>query len=91
LFWLHRQEEMVKDDLEASHIPRHALQQHNQGAFKIALAEATYISQGSQIGDWELANKHLVRPNDGHGVHENHSPAWIQVVDAHGLSRHLWP
>ena len=80
---------MLKGDLQASYVPRHALYQHNLGGLKIALAEATYFIQGSQIGDWELANKNLVRPNDGHGVHENHSPAWIQVVDVHGLSRHL--
>ena len=48
---------MVKDDLEASHIPRHALHQHNQGGLKILLALATYVTQDSQIGDWELANK----------------------------------
>jgi hypothetical protein len=61
---------MLKDDLEASHIPRHALHQHNQGAFKIALAEATYFIQGSQIGDWELAIKNMDPPNDGQDLHE---------------------
>jgi hypothetical protein len=33
------------------------------------LAEATYVIQESQIGDWELANKKLHPPNDGQGVH----------------------
>jgi len=43
--------------------------QHNLGALKILLAEATYVIQGSQIGDWELANKNLALSNDGHGLH----------------------
>jgi hypothetical protein len=65
--------------------------QHNLGAFKISLAEATYVIQGSQIGDWELANEILDPPNDGQGVHEitHPTPGWIQVVDAHGLELHL--
>ena len=80
---------MLKDDLEAPHIPRHALHQHNQGAFKIALAEATYFIQGSQIRDWELANKNMAPSKDEVGLHENHSPTWIQVVNAHVYYRHL--
>ena len=60
---------MLKGDLEASHIPRHALHQHNQGALKILLAEVSYVIQDSQIGDWELANKNLALSNDGHGLH----------------------
>jgi hypothetical protein len=53
------------------------------------LAEVTYVIQESQIGDWELANKNLAPSKDEDGLHENHSPAWIQVVDAHGLELHL--
>ena len=63
--------------------------QHNQGVLKISLAEVTYVIQDSQIGDWELANKNLAPSKDGDGLLENHSPAWIQVVNAHGLERHL--
>jgi hypothetical protein len=33
------------------------------------LAEATYFIQGSQIRDWELANKNMDPPNDGQDVH----------------------
>jgi hypothetical protein len=62
---------MLKDDLQAPHIPPHALlYQHNLGVLKISLAEATYVIQDSQIGDWELANKNLDRPNDGEEVHK---------------------
>jgi hypothetical protein len=61
---------MLKHDLEASHIPPHALYQQTLGVFKILLAEATYVIQDSQIGDWELAIKNLDPPNDGQGVHE---------------------
>jgi hypothetical protein len=78
---------MLKGDLQACHIPPHALYQHNLGALKISLAEATYMIQDSQIGDWELANINLALSNDGEGLHENHSPAWIQVVDAHAWVR----
>jgi hypothetical protein len=53
------------------------------------LALATYVIQDSQIRDWELANKNMALTNDGHGLHEKHSPAWIQVVNAHGLELHL--
>ena len=80
---------MFKDDLQAPHIPAHALYQHNLGALKIALAEATYFIQASQIADWELANKNMAPSKDEDGLHENYSPAWIQVVDAHGLELHL--
>ena len=61
---------MLKDDLEAPHIPRHALHQHNQGGLKILLALATYFIQASQIADWELAIRNMDPPNDGQGVHE---------------------
>ena len=44
--------------------------QHNLGALQILLAEASYVIQDSQIGDWELANKNLDPPNDGQDVHE---------------------
>jgi hypothetical protein len=44
--------------------------QHNLGVFKISLAEVTYVIQGSQIGDWELANKNLALSNDKDGLHE---------------------
>jgi hypothetical protein len=53
------------------------------------LAEATYFIQGSQIGNWELANKNMAPSKDENGLHENYSPAWIQVVNAHGFERHL--
>ena len=61
---------MLKGDLQASYVPRHALYQHNLGALKIALAEATYFIQASQIADWELAIRNMDPPNDGQGVHE---------------------
>ena len=61
---------MLKGDLQASYVPRHALYQHNLGALKIALAEATYFIQASQIADWELANKNMARTNDGEDQHE---------------------
>ena len=61
---------MFKDDLQAPHIPAHALYQHNLGALKIALAEATYFIQASQIADWELAIRNMDAPNEGQGVHE---------------------
>jgi hypothetical protein len=62
----HHQEEMLKDDLQASHIPPHALlPKHNLGPLKILLGEVTYVIQDSQIGDWELAIKNLVPSNDG--------------------------
>ena len=61
---------MLKDDLEAPHIPRHALHQHNQGGFEIALAEATYFIQGSQIRDWEMALRNMARSKDGQDLHE---------------------
>ena len=80
---------MLKGDLQASYVPRHALYQHNLGPLKIALAEATYFIQASQIADWELANKNMAPSKDEDGLHENHSPAWIQVVNVHGLERHL--
>ena len=80
---------MLKGDLQASYIPPHALLPTQPGALKILLVEVTYVIQGSQIGDWELANKNLAPSKDEDGVHENHSPAWIQVVDAHGLELHL--
>ena len=80
---------MLKGDLQASYVPRHALYQHNLGGLKIALAEATYFIQASQIADWELANKNMAPSKDEDGLHENHSPAWIQIVDAHGLELHL--
>ena len=60
----------MKDDLQAPYIPPHARYQHNLGVFKISLAEVTYVIQGSQIGDWELANTNLDPPNDGEGVHK---------------------
>jgi hypothetical protein len=60
---------MLKDDLEASHILRHARHQQTLGVFKISLAEATYVIQGSQIGDWELANKNLALSYDKDGLH----------------------
>jgi hypothetical protein len=34
------------------------------------LALATYFIQGSQIADWELANKNMARTNDGEDQHE---------------------
>jgi hypothetical protein len=43
--------------------------QHNLGALKISLALATYFIQGSQIGDWELANKNMALTNDEVGLH----------------------
>ena len=61
---------MFKDDLQAPHIPAHALYQHNLGALKIALAEATYFIQASQIADWELANNNMARSKDGQDLHE---------------------
>jgi hypothetical protein len=61
---------MLKDDLQASYIPPHALLPTQPGALKILLVEATYVIQGSQIGDWELAIKNLVPPIDEDGVHE---------------------
>ena len=79
----------MKDDLEAPYVLPHALYQHNLGPLKILLAEATYFIQGSQIGNWELANKNMAPSKDENGLHENYSPAWIQVVDAHGFERHL--
>jgi hypothetical protein len=54
------------------------------------LALATYFIQGSQIRDWELANKNMAPSKDEVGLHGNHSPAWIQVANAHGYFRHLW-
>jgi hypothetical protein len=60
---------MLKDDLQASHIPPHARYQQNLGVFKISLAEITYVIQDSQIGDWELANKNLALSNDKDGLH----------------------
>ena len=80
---------MLKGDLQASYVPRHALYQHNLGALKIALAEATYFIQASQIADWELANKNMAPSKDEDGLHENYLLVWIQVVDAHGLEPHL--
>ena len=71
---------MLKDDLQAPHIPAHALLPTQPGALKILLVEATYVIQGSHIGDWELANKNMAPSKDEDGLHENHSPAWIQVV-----------
>jgi hypothetical protein len=44
--------------------------QHNLGALLILLAEATYVIQGSQIGDWELANQNLALSDGGEGLHE---------------------
>jgi hypothetical protein len=61
---------MLKHDLEASHIPPHALYQQTLGVFKILLAEATYVIQGSQIGDWELANKNLALSYDKDDLHD---------------------
>jgi hypothetical protein len=62
---------MLKGDLHASHIPPHAPRyQQNLGVFKPSLAEAIYVMQDSQIGDWELANKNLVPSNDGEALHE---------------------
>ena len=61
---------MLKGDLQASYVPRHALLPTQPGALKILLAEATYFIQGSQIHDWELAIKNMDPPNDGQGVHE---------------------
>jgi hypothetical protein len=46
----------------------------------------SYVIQGSQIGDWELANKNMAPSKDEDGLHENHSPAWIQVAS----SRRPW-
>ena len=61
---------MLKDDLEAPYVSPHALYQHNLGGLKIALAEATYFIQASQIADWDLAIRNMDPPNDGQGVHE---------------------
>jgi hypothetical protein len=58
---------MLKDDLQAPHIPPQARYQHNLGVLKISLVEVTYVIQDSQIGDWELANKYLALSNDGEG------------------------
>jgi hypothetical protein len=77
---------MLKGDLQASYIPPHALLPTQPGALKILLVEFTYVIQGSQIADWELANKNMAPSKDEVGLHENHSPAWIQVVNAHGLA-----
>ena len=44
--------------------------QHNLGGLQILLAEASYVIQDSQIGDWELANKNLAPSNDEDGLHE---------------------
>jgi hypothetical protein len=60
---------MLKDDLQASYIPPHALLPTQPGALKILLVEATYAIQGSQIGDWELANKNLAPSNNEDGLH----------------------
>ena len=80
---------MLKGDLQAPYVPRHALYQHNLGPLRIALAEATYFIQASQIADWELANKNMAPSKDEDGLHENYLLVWIQVVDAHGLERDL--
>jgi hypothetical protein len=47
---------MLKGDLQASYVPRHALYQHNLGPLKIALAEATYLSKPARslIGNWRI-------------------------------------
>ena len=60
---------MLKGDLQASYVPRHALYQHNLGGLKIALAEATYFIHDSQIGDWALANKNMALTKDEVGLH----------------------
>ena len=44
--------------------------QHNLGAFKISLAEDTYLIQDRHTGDWELAIKKLALSNDEDGLHE---------------------
>jgi hypothetical protein len=53
------------------------------------LAEVTFVIQASQIADWELALRNMAPSKDEDGLHENHSPAWIQVVNAHGLELDL--
>jgi hypothetical protein len=40
------------------------------GVLKISLAEATYVIQDSQIGDWELAIKNMALSNDEDGLHK---------------------
>ena len=80
---------MLKDDLQASYIPPHALLPTQPRALKILLAEVTYVIQESQVVDWELANKNMAPSKDEVGLHENHSPAWIQGVNVHGLELHL--
>jgi hypothetical protein len=54
-------------------------------------AGASFVIQDSHTGDWELAIKNLALSNDEDGLHTayNHSTAWIQVVNAHGLERDL--
>jgi hypothetical protein len=53
------------------------------------VAGANFVIQDSQIDDWELANKNMAPSKDEDVLHENHSPAWIQVVNAHGLELDL--